>query len=135
MSSDDQRGDDAERRRPPHHPPLPEPGGQDVPVSADAFAQVQASDEFAELKRRFRNFAFPLTAAFLVWYFLYVVLSIWAVDFMATPVIGNVSIGIILGLAQFVTTFLITWLYIRHATRNIDPIATELRERLEGVTR
>jgi hypothetical protein len=35
------------------------------------WAETQASPEFQELKRKFRGFAFPLTAAFLVWYFLY----------------------------------------------------------------
>ena len=37
-----------------------------------------------------------------------------------------------LGLAQFVTTFLITWLYVRHANRNLDPLAGQLRDELEG---
>lgn len=29
-------------------------------------------------------------------------------------------------------TFLITWLYIRHANRHLDPIAAKLRDELEG---
>jgi uncharacterized membrane protein (DUF485 family) len=37
-----------------------------------------------------------------------------------------------MGLAQFVTTFLITWLYVRHANRNLDPLAGQLRDELEG---
>jgi len=36
---------------------------------------------------------------------------------------------------QFVTTFLITWLYIRHAGKNLDPLAASLREKLEGDAR
>jgi uncharacterized membrane protein (DUF485 family) len=41
-------------------------------------------------------------------------------------------VGLIMGLLQFVTTFGITWLYVRHANRNLDPLATELRDELEG---
>ena len=125
--------DDPERHLPPHHSPLPELSGPEaVHPSAAALARVQSSDEFAELRKRFRGFAFPLSAAFLVWYFAFVLLSTYAEKFMMTKVAGNVTIGLILGLLQFATTFLITWLYIRHANKNLDPIATRIRTELEG---
>lgn len=98
----------------------------------EEYERIWASPEFTELRRRFRRFAFPMTAAFIVWYFLYVLLSTYAVDFMSTQVFGNVNIGVILGLGQFASTFLITLLYIRHADRKLDPIATQLRNDLEG---
>jgi uncharacterized membrane protein (DUF485 family) len=110
-------------------------GDQPTPVSASAFQEVQASAEFIELRSRFRRFAFPMTAAFLVWYFAYVLLSTYAESFMNIRVFGNVSLGILLGLLQFLTTFLITWLYIRHANKNLDPLAAKLRDKLEGSAR
>jgi uncharacterized membrane protein (DUF485 family) len=100
-------------------------------LTPEEYAQAQASPEFVELKRRFRLFAFPMTVAFLAWYLLYVLLSTYAPGFMATPVFGNVNLGILLGLAQFVSTFAITHLYVAHANRSTDPIADEMRERLE----
>ena len=100
-------------------------------LTPEEYAQAQASPEFVELKRRFRRFAFPMTVAFLAWYLLYVLLSTYAPDFMATPVFGNVNLGILLGLAQFVSTFAITHLYVAHANRSTDPIADEMRDRLE----
>ena len=100
-------------------------------LTPEEYLQAQNSPEFAELKRRFRRFAFPMTFAFFAWYLLYVLLSTYAPDFMATEVFGNVNLGILLGLAQFVTTFAITHLYVSHANRNTDPIADEMRERLE----
>ena len=102
-------------------PPLPETG----------YTSIQQTPEFAQLRSRFRRFVFPLTALFLVWYFLYVLLSTYAPSFMETKVFGNINLGILLGLGQFVTTFLITQLYVRHAARSMDPIAAEMRERLE----
>jgi uncharacterized membrane protein (DUF485 family) len=42
-----------------------------------------------------------------------------------------VSIGLIFGLLQFVSTFVITHLYVTYANRRIDPIADEMRDRLE----
>lgn len=98
----------------------------------ERFVEVQHSPEFTELRRSFRAFAFPATAAFLVWYLLYVLLSTYAVDLMARPVIGVVNVGILISLGQFVTTFAITYLYVRHANRRIDPQAERIRDELEG---
>lgn len=100
--------------------------------SREEFVEASQTEDFSQLRKSFRGFAFPMTIAFLVWYFLFVLLSVYATDFMSTPLIGNVNIGIFIGLLQFVTTFLLTWLYIRHANKNLDPLATRLRDRLEG---
>ena len=101
-------------------------------LTPEEYRQAQDSPEFTELRRRFRSCAVPMTVAFLAWYLLYVLLSTYAHDFMATQVFGNVNIGILLGLGQFVTTFLITQLYVRHAGHSTDPIADEMRNRLEA---
>ncbi|GAB2512368.1 DUF485 domain-containing protein [Paramicrobacterium agarici] len=96
------------------------------------YPAVQASEEFGELRKRHRSFAFPLAVAFLVWYFAYVLLADYAHDFMSTPVIGNINVGVILGLAQFVTTFGITMWYVSYANRKLDPLATSIRSDLEN---
>lgn len=93
----------------------------------DAYARIHASDDFAELKRRYMSFAFPMTVAFMVWYLLYVIASNWANDFMSQQVVGNINIALVFGVLQFVSTFLIAWLYSRHASRSLDPIADKLR--------
>ena len=95
------------------------------------YERVQQSSEFQDLRRRFRSFAFPMTAAFLVWYLLYVVLSGWARDFMGTKVVGFINVALIFGLLQFVSTFLIAWQYSRHAEKKLDPLADKLRAEVE----
>ena len=101
-------------------------------LTPEEYREAQHSPEFTELKRRFRRFAVPMTVAFLAWYLLYVLLSTYAVDVMNTQVFGNVNLGILLGLGQFVTTFLITQLYVAYSAKNTDPIADEMRGRLEA---
>ena len=96
-----------------------------------SYEEVQASEEFAQLRSRFRRFVFPVTGLFLAWYFLYVILAAYADDFMSTKVLGNINIGLILGLLQFVSTFAITMTYARWADREFDPTADRLREHLE----
>lgn len=96
------------------------------------YEAVQASAEFQELKSRFRRFVFPVSALFMVWFLGYVLLAAYAHDFMATRVIGNINVGILLGLGQFVTTFAITMIYVRFANRRLDPLSAGLRADLEA---
>ncbi|WOP19642.1 DUF485 domain-containing protein [Raineyella sp. LH-20] len=96
------------------------------------YREVEQSAEFVELRKRFRSFAFPMTVAFLVWYFLYILLSVYATAWMSTRVFGTITIGLIISLLQFVSTFLITWLYIRHANTKLDPLSSKLKADLEA---
>jgi uncharacterized membrane protein (DUF485 family) len=101
-------------------------------VSGQEFIAVQASPEFQELRSRLRRFVFPMSAVFLLWYFAYVLLGAFAHDFMAIKVWGDINVGIIVGLGQFVSTFLITAIYVRFANRELDPRAEAIRNKLEG---
>jgi uncharacterized membrane protein (DUF485 family) len=101
-------------------------------VVDDPNVAMQNSDEFADLRRRFRGFVLPLTALFLAWYFLYVLLSVFAKDFMGTRVLGNITWGLIFGLLQFVSTFAITMFYARWADREFDPRAEALAQKMGG---
>jgi len=98
------------------------------PAQHAAYERIHGSDEFRELRKRYLGFAFPMTVAFMVWYLLYVVASSWAGDLMGTKVIGNINVALVFGLLQFVSTFLIAWLYARHANRHLDPLADRLRK-------
>ncbi|GAQ61535.1 hypothetical protein SsS58_01884 [Streptomyces scabiei] len=100
--------------------------------SSEEYAAVHESAEFAELRRSYRSFAFPLTVGFIAWYLLYVLLSNYAGDFMGTKLFGNINVAFVLGVAQFVTTFLIAWWYSRHAAAKLDPKAEAIKSRMEG---
>ena len=100
--------------------------------SGEQFLAAQASPEFAELRRRLFGFIFPMTGFFLLWYATYVLLGAFAHDFMAVKVWGNINVGLLIGLGQFVTTFVITWLYVRFADRQLDPRAAAIRAKLES---
>ena len=95
------------------------------------YAELQQSPEFGELRRKFRGFVFPATVAFMTWYLLYVVMSNWATDFMATKVVGHINIALVFGVLQFVSTFLIAWLYGRYMNDRVDPIGRDLKARYE----
>jgi uncharacterized membrane protein (DUF485 family) len=98
-----------------------------APPHTDAYVRVEQTPEFADLRRALRRFVFPMTVAFLVWYALYVLLSAYARGFMATKVVGHINVALIFGLLQFVSTFLVAWLYARYADNRLDPLARRLR--------
>ena len=108
------------------HPPA------ETPISGQDYLAVQASPEFQELRNRLRRFVFPMSGLFLVWYFAYVMLGAFAHDFMAIKVLGNINVGLLIGLGQFVSTFVITGIYVLFANRELDPRAEAIRAELEG---
>lgn len=91
------------------------------------FQALEQTEEFTRLNKTFRAFVFPVTIGFLAWYIFYIVTATFAIDFVSTPVWGYVNLGLILGVAQFVTAGLITWAYVRFADNKLDPQAATLR--------
>jgi uncharacterized membrane protein (DUF485 family) len=106
--------------------------GRDRAGSAETYLEVQRSPEFQKLRKALRSFVFPMTAAFFLWYLLYVVLSAYARDFMEVKIVGHINVALVFGLLQFVTTFLIAWWYARYAGRVLDPQADALKARVEN---
>ena len=93
---------------------------------------VQSSPEFQDLRHRLRSFFFPVTGLFLAWYLLYVLCATYAPGFMSAKLWGNITVGLVFGLLQFVSTFAITIWYVRYANRRLDPLSEQLRGELEG---
>ncbi|WP_406408714.1 DUF485 domain-containing protein [Streptomyces halstedii] len=103
--------------------------------AADIYLEVQRSPAFQEVRRRYRRFVVPASAAFLLWYLAYVVAATTAHDLMARPVAGALNVAVLAGLGQFLTTFLLTWAYVRHARLHRDRAALELRWDTQEMTR
>jgi uncharacterized membrane protein (DUF485 family) len=110
----------------PLTPPGPGGAGRDVWVTA------AESPQFAELRVRLLRFVLPATGGFLLWFFLFIGLNAWAPGLMGTKVLGDLTLVLVLAVAQFVSTFALTAAYVRYADRRLDPLADEIRGRLEG---
>lgn len=101
----------------------PEPRRNDKPD----FVAIHNSAEFTELRRRFRRFVFPMSAAFFLWYLTYVLLAAYARDLMSQKIMGSINVGLVLGLLQFVSTIAITAAYLWYARKNLDPRVKAIR--------
>ncbi|MEU3189562.1 DUF485 domain-containing protein [Streptomyces sp. NPDC006992] len=121
---------------PPQWTGPPPPQREPVPSAVyGVYPTVQRSAAFQQVRRRYRRFALPVSAAFLLWYLGYVVLAVCAPGLMARSVAGVLNVGMVAGLAQFATTFLLTWLYTRHARLRRDRLALELRWETQDMAR
>jgi uncharacterized membrane protein (DUF485 family) len=94
---------------------------------AELYVEVQHSPAFAEVRDRYRRFVFPTAVGFVTWYLLYVVAATTAPGLMVRQVVGQLNVALVAGLAQFATTFLLTWAFARHARRRGYQAALELR--------
>ena len=102
------------------------------PSEARDWEEIASRPEFQVLRHRLRSFVFPMTAAFLAWYLLYVLMASYAPSFMAIKLFGNINVGLVFGLLQFVSTFAITAAYVRYADRKLDPLSAQMRDEIES---
>ncbi len=105
----------------------PAPAGPTPADAAEVYRAVQGSEAFQEIRRGYRAFVFPATGVFLGWYLLYVGAQAAAPVLMRRQVVGPLNVAWVLGLLQFASTFLLTWLYARNARTRRDRAALELR--------
>ena len=107
--------------------------GVPPPTPTEArYLAVRKSPEFQELRSRYRRWVIPVAVGSIAWYFLYVFLAAYATDFMGTKLFGNINVGLLLGLAQFVTTFAVTSAYVHYADRELDPRSAKIRSEMEA---
>lgn len=131
----DQPGDESpEFHLPAQHWPLPELSTVEPHrhPEANRYVQTRDAEDFQKLRKTFRSFAFPTVIAVLVWYFVYVIASTYATGFMGAKAVGNLTIGMVIGLLQFPTTWLTTWFYVRYMNAKLDPLAASIRSELEA---
>ncbi|QGU02613.1 hypothetical protein CKALI_08770 [Corynebacterium kalinowskii] len=102
--------------------------------TSEEFLEVSESAQFLELRSTFRKFAFPLTFAFLAWFIFYIVTATFATDFVSQRLYGAINVGMVLGLAQFATAGLVTWIYVRFADTKLDPATAALRDSMTNTT-
>ncbi|MEV6972790.1 DUF485 domain-containing protein [Kitasatospora sp. NPDC093806] len=95
--------------------------------STEVYRSVQRSLAFQQIRHSYRSFVFPVSGVFLAWYLLYVAAQAAAPGLMRSPVAGPVNVAWLLGLLQFASTFLLTWLYARNARTKRDRAALSLR--------
>jgi len=74
----------------------------------------------ARLAARRWRIALWLTAAMLAVYFGFILLIAFAKPLMGSPVAGNLTLGILLGVLVIVAAWVLTWIYVHWANHHYD---------------
>ncbi len=114
--------------------PSPSSHGRDpvvprTPTEQD-FIETAHTEDFTHLRSTFRGFVFPVFVAFITWYLLYIVTATFLVDVVTIKVFGYINLGMVLGIAQFLTAGIVTWAYLRFADNTLDPASALIREQM-----
>jgi uncharacterized membrane protein (DUF485 family) len=83
------------------------------------------------MRRGFRTFGAIAVTLVVGGFLLYVLLSSFAPGLMNQPLIGRLTVGLTLGLAQFAIMAFAVWRYTVHMERHVDPAARRLRAELD----
>jgi uncharacterized membrane protein (DUF485 family) len=108
----------------------PATGRMSAEESVTATEAVGKDPEMVELERRHRRFVWPATIFFLIYYLSLNVLAGTSPDLMGNKLFGEFTFGYLFALSQFLMAFIVAWVYARWAATRIDPLATDLREKL-----
>ena len=116
----------------PTYSAQPSPPAKPARGRASGYEAVRASRDFWTIRRRLGSFIVPACVFLLGWYFLFVIVAVFAPGFMRISVFGAVNVGLCFGALQFVSTFALALGYRRWAQRRLDPLTDRLRQRLEA---
>lgn len=72
--------------------------------------------------------ALALSAAMVVLYFGFIALIAFAKPVMARTLVPGLTLGILLGVLVIVTSWLLTWYYMRWTARHYDPALRALQD-------
>lgn len=103
---------------PPSNPPTPP-------------QRISEAPEFHSLRRAQRRFGVRATLLSVGGFLLYVLLSHSVPGLMNQRLVGHLTLGLTLGLGQFVVMGVTAWAYVRHMRTRVDPLARGLRSRLD----
>ncbi len=97
-------------------------------MSISMYAHIRRNPRFAELVAKRTRFATRLAAVVLVIFYGFVLTVAFAPDVIAMRLFegSNLTLGIALGLFQFVLFWVLTLVYVRRANGEFDDINNEI---------
>jgi len=91
--------------------------------------QLLEYPEFKDLVSRKNRISIQLTAVTLIIYYCFIFLIAFKRDVFGAKAIGNVTVGILLGIGVILACWLLTGVYVRWANRNYDSMVARLQEK------
>ena len=96
---------------------------QDAPIDWPA---VYGSEEFARLTSRRGRFVRSAAAAILGWFVVFLVVIGAAPDLAGQVLFAGLTVGLLLGLSQFVLAWIVTWRYLKLSDSVFSPLEDDV---------
>jgi uncharacterized membrane protein (DUF485 family) len=90
--------------------------------------------EFKDLVARKNRFSIRLTIITLAIYYGFILLIAFQRDLFASRIAGNVTFGIVLGIAVILSCWVLTGIYVRWANQKYDAMVARLQEKAKHGT-
>jgi uncharacterized membrane protein (DUF485 family) len=108
------------------------PGG-DARVGEFDWRAIERSPEFRELVQSKRRFTTPAAVVFFTWVLIFLLLMAFAEDFMGSQIVDGLPLAWVFAASQVFMTWALTWLYLRKADREWEPLERRAAERATAV--
>ncbi len=101
-------------------------------MTVETVEQIKNHPKYQELTQRRSRFAWTLSILMLVVYYVFIMIIAFAPDLLAIPVSEGsvITIGIPIGVAIILFSFLLTGLYVRQANGTYDQLLEEVKKDL-----
>lgn len=95
-----------------------------------ASSHIEKNPKFHELVRKRDRLAWTLSAIVLVIYYLFIMLVAFAGDLLSAPLFSGslIPVGMPLGVAVIVISFILTWIYVSRANGEFDTLTRQIIE-------
>ena len=96
-------------------------------MANDLVQRIESHPSYIELKRKRTRLGWWLSLAGMVAYYGFILLVAFDKQFLAQKLgSGVTTVGMPLGVAVIVFTIIITWVYVRRANSEFDPLTEQI---------
>ena len=95
-------------------------------MEVSTLRRIEADPNYQKLVSERKSFGWTLAIITLVIYYGYVAIVAFAPDIIAQKVFGDITIGIILGLAIILASILLTGIYVIRANSEYDDLTNAI---------
>jgi uncharacterized membrane protein (DUF485 family) len=89
-----------------------------------SLSRIESDPNYLKLVSERKSLGWTLTIITLVMYYGYIAIVAFAPSIIATPLVGTITVGIVLGLAIILASILLTGIYVMRANAEYDDLTS-----------
>jgi uncharacterized membrane protein (DUF485 family) len=95
-------------------------------MDVSTLKRIEADPNYQKLVSERKSFSWTLAIIILILYYGYIAIVAFAPDLIATKVAGDITIGIIMGVALILLSILLTGIYVMRANGEYDDLTNAI---------